>query len=289
MSDTSRFLASAIDIVLRAGAIQLAHVNNLVDIRKKGAIDLVTEADLAVEQMFRAVVAERFPDHAILAEEYGATPAASGLPVAADGRRYCWIFDPIDGTTNYAHGLPIFCSSLALEIDGRVDVAAIYDPSRRELFTAERGGGSYLNGTRLAVADTCRVLDSMLVTGFPYDVHTNPGDIIEMFGAFVSKARAVRRLGSAALDLCYVAAGRFEGFWEQRLQPWDIAGGSLVVEEAGGVVTGMDGTPFYPRMGHILATNGHVHEETLSIIRAVRAAHLTSAQTDPHTGHSRAL
>jgi myo-inositol-1(or 4)-monophosphatase len=271
MPDTSRFLATAIDIVLRAGDIQLAHAHNLSEIRKKGAIDLVTEADLAVEQMFRAVVTERFPEHAILAEEFGATASASGEAVAADGRRYCWIFDPIDGTTNYAHGLPIFCSSLALEIDGRVDVAAVYDPSRKELFTAERGGGSYLNGTRLRVADTETVLDSMLVTGFPYDVHTNAGDIIEMFGAFVSKARAVRRLGSAALDLCYVAAGRFEGFWEQRLQPWDIAGGSLVVEEAGGTVTGMDGRPFYPRMGHVLASNGRVHGEMLDIIGRVKA------------------
>jgi myo-inositol-1(or 4)-monophosphatase len=271
MPDTSRFLASAIDIVLRAGDIQLAHAHNLVDIRKKGTIDLVTEADLAVEQMFRAVVAERFPEHAILAEEFGATAAPSGTTVAVDGRRYCWIFDPIDGTTNYAHGLPIFCSSLALEIDGRVDVAAVYDPSRRELFTAERGCGAYLNGTRLRVADTGAVLDSMLVTGFPYDVHTNVGDIIEMFGAFVAEARAVRRLGSAALDLCYVAAGRFEGFWEQRLQPWDIAGGSLVVEEAGGTVTGLDGQPFYPRMGHILASNGRVHREMLGIVGRLRA------------------
>jgi myo-inositol-1(or 4)-monophosphatase len=269
MTDNPKFLATAIDIVLRAGDLQLAGLERDVQIRKKGTIDLVTEIDLACEQLCRAILAERFPDHAILAEEQGATAGTTG-GVARDGHRYCWVFDPLDGTTNFAHGLPIFCSSLALEIDGTVEVAAIYDPSRKELFTAERGQGAFLNGKRLRVTSTTDVIDSLLVTGFPYDVQSDPGEILEMFGTFIGKSRAVRRLGSAALDLCYVAAGRFEGFWEQRLHAWDIAGGSLMVEEAGGCVTGMDNAAFDIRAGHILATNGRVHEQMLAIISDVR-------------------
>src|SRR5687767_6844572 len=182
-------------------------------IDKKGAIDLVTEVDLECERMCRAVIAERFSDHAVLAEEQGSGP---GGRTDASHR---WVFDPIDGTTNYAHGLPIFCASLALEIDGRAEVGAIFDPSRRELFTAERGEGAYLNGTSLAVSRASALIDSMLVTGFAYDVEKREGEALELFGAFLSRARAVRRLGSAALDLCYVAAGRFDAFWELHLKP----------------------------------------------------------------------
>lgn len=276
MPDNPRFMATAIDIVLRAGEIHLAGLSRHLDVRKKSAIDLVTEVDVAVERMCRAVLAERFPAHAIEAEEFGRTGDGAAAGLDPDGHRYCWVFDPLDGTTNYAHGLPIFCAALALEIDDRVEVAAIYDPTRRELFTAERGRGAFLNGVRLSVSSAASVLDSLLVTGFPYDIHTNPGEILAMFGAFIGKARAVRRLGSAALDLCYVAAGRFEGFWEQRLHVWDIAGASLLVEEAGGRVSGMDGSPFETRAGHILATNGLVHDEMLALIQDVRrqlAAH----------------
>lgn len=270
MPDNPRFMATAIDIVLRAGEIQLAGLHRHLQVRKKSAIDLVTEVDLAVERMCRDVLAERFPSHAIEAEEFGRTAGTADAGVAPDGHRYCWIFDPLDGTTNYAHGLPVFCAALALEIDGRVDVAAIYDPTRRELFTAERGRGAFLNGVRLSVSTTTTLLDSLLVTGFPYDIHTNPGELLALFGAFIGQARAVRRLGSAALDVCYVAAGRFDGFWEQRLHVWDIAGASLLVEEAGGRVSGMDGTPFQPRAGQILASNGLVHDAMLALIQNVR-------------------
>jgi myo-inositol-1(or 4)-monophosphatase len=181
-----------------------------------------------------------------------------------------WVFDPLDGTTNYAHGLPIFCSSLALEIDGRREVGAVYDPTRRELFTAERGRGAFLNGTRLRISDTRALLDALLVTGFPYDVHKHRAELVGLFGAFLGKARAVRRLGSAALDLCYVAAGRFESFWEQHLKPWDVAAGALIVTEAGGRVTGMDGSPFDPVAAHLVASNGHVHDQMLDVIREYR-------------------
>ena len=214
--------------------------------------------------MCRAVVAERFPGHAVLAEELSSGPAEQ----ATSSHR--WVFDPLDGTTNYAHGLPIFCASLALEIDGQAEVGAVFDPTRQELFTAERGIGAFLNGSRLQVSAEDTLLDALLVTGFPYDVHKQAGDLVGLFGAFLGRARAVRRLGSAALDLCYVAAGRFEGFWEQHLKPWDVCAGVLIVEEAGGRVTGMDGAPFDPAAGHLIASNGTLHTEMLRVIHEFR-------------------
>jgi myo-inositol-1(or 4)-monophosphatase len=232
-------------------------------VEKKGTIDLVTEVDLECERACRAVIADRFPDHDILAEELSA-------PGEARSSRYRWVFDPLDGTTNYAHGLPIFCASLALEIDGQAEVGAVYDPTRRELFTAERGVGAFLNGVPLHISPTGVLLDSLLVTGFPYDVHKRTAELVEMFAAFLGTARAVRRLGSAALDLCYVAAGRFEGFWEQHLKPWDVAAGALVATEAGARVTGMDGSPFDPAAAHLLASNGHIHDAMLAVIRDVK-------------------
>lgn len=253
-------LATATEIVLRAGEIQLAGVAAGFRVDKKGEIDLVTEIDLACERMCREVLGERFPAHDILAEEMGGATAPSAS-------RHRWIFDPLDGTTNYAHGLPIYCSSLGLEIAGRIEVAAIYDPSRTELFTAERGEGAYLNGRALTVSSTGTLSDALLVTGFPYDVHNRGEDLVPLFGEFLGRSRAVRRLGSAALDLCYVAAGRFDAFWEQKLWPWDVAAGSLIVEEAGGRVSGMDGSPFDVAAGHLVASNRRVHDEMLGVIR----------------------
>lgn len=263
--DNARYLATAIDIVLRAGDLQMRSFGRDLHVRMKGAIDLVTDVDLEVERMFRAVIGGRFPSHAILAEELGGHAEAT-----AGTSEYCWIFDPIDGTTNYAHGLPIFCAALALEIRGRVEIAAIYDPTRRELFTAERGVGAFLNGSRLSVSNAAVLMEAVLVTGFPYDVHQNPGDILGLFGRFMKQARAVRRLGSAALDLCYVAAGRIDGFWEASLRPWDVAGGALLVEEAGGRVCGMDGSAFAPRAGHVVAANAALMPGLLDVIAAFR-------------------
>jgi len=181
------------------------------------------------------------------------------------------VFDPIDGTTNYAHGLPIFCASLGLEIGGRVEIAAVYDPTRRELFTAERGGGAYLNGAPLRVSAASTLIEALLVTGFPYNVHEDADEVLGLFGEFVRRARAVRRLGSAALDMAYVAAGRFDGFWEDSLKPWDVAAASLLVEEAGGVVSGTDGSPFRVRSGHVLAATPGLQGPMLETIRAFRA------------------
>jgi myo-inositol-1(or 4)-monophosphatase len=257
-----RFLATAVEIVLRAGEIQRARRGAGFRVSKKGIRDLVTEVDLECERMCRAVIAERFPDHDVLGEELGGENAAR--PAA----RCRWVFDPLDGTTNYAHGLPIFCASLALQIDGTTEVGAVHDPSRQELFTAERGEGAYLNGQAISVSDTAEAIDALLVTGFPYFYKQ---ELVDLFATFLQRARAVRRLGSAALDLCYVAAGRFDGFWEQHLKPWDMAAGALVVEEAGGRITGMDGSPFDLAAGHVVASNGRVHDALLVVIREFRA------------------
>jgi myo-inositol-1(or 4)-monophosphatase len=254
------FLATAIESVIRAGQIQMAHFGGAMRVDKKGAIDLVTEIDLEVERGFRALIGERFPDHVVLGEEFSDPRDLDAAP------EYCWVFDPIDGTTNYAHGLPIFCSSLALEISGVPAVAAIYDPSRRELYTAERGQGAWLNGAPLRVSTSATLIDALLCTGFPYSVQQDAGALVGLFAEFLGVSRAVRRLGSAALDLCYVAAGRLDGFWEQSLHPWDMAAGALIVQEAGGRVTDLRGGPYSSRGRSIVATNGLVHDQMVSII-----------------------
>ena len=255
------FLATAVQAVTRAGAMQMAGSTHL-QIEKKGAIDLVTQIDREVEEMFRALIARRFPDHTVLAEEFA---QQSDRDTEAE---YCWVFDPVDGTTNYAHGLPIFCSACSLERNGQPIVAAIYDPSRRELFTAERGLGAWLNGAPLRVSSAGTLIDSLLCTGFPYSVQNDSGYLLGLFGDFIGRARAVRRLGSAAVDLAYVAAGRFDGFWEVKLNAWDISAGALIIEEAGGRVSTLDGRPFNSRLGEIVASNGRVHDEMVALIRA---------------------
>jgi len=252
-----QFLSTAIEAVVRAGDLQMAKFGTGIRVEKKGAIDLVTEVDVEVERMFRALVAERFPDHDVLAEELGG---------GQKGASHRWVFDPLDGTTNFAHGVPIFCASLGLEIDGQAAVAAVYDPNRKELFTAEAGIGSWLNGHPLKVSATDSVLESMLVTGFPYNVHQKADEYLKTFSDVLKQARAVRRLGSAAIDICWVAAGRMDGFWEASLKPWDTCAAALILKEAGGKVTGMDGKTWEPDAGHILATNGVIHEEVLRIL-----------------------
>jgi myo-inositol-1(or 4)-monophosphatase len=257
-------LTTAIEAVVRAGDLMMERFGHDVRVDKKGTIDLVTEVDVAIERGFRDMIGGRFPDHAVLGEEFGGSDSIPEGP--------CWVFDPIDGTTNFAHGLPIFCSSIALEVNGEAEVAAVYDPTRRELFAAERGGGAFLNGRPMHVSVASTVLESVLVTGFPYDVHTRVAEIVGLFGAFVGRARAVRRLGSAAVDLCYVAAGRMDGFWESDLKPWDIAGGALLLREAGGRVTDTRGQPFSSRGRDVLGSNGRIHDEMLQIIGNHRSA-----------------
>jgi myo-inositol-1(or 4)-monophosphatase len=257
------YLATAVESVIRAGEIQMAHFGRVMRVDKKGAIDLVTEIDLEVERGFRALIAERFPHHAVLGEEFSALEDRDAIS------EYCWVFDPVDGTTNFAHGLPIFCSSLALEIAGVPVVAAIYDPTRKELFTAERGHGAWLNGAPLRVSSAATLIDSLLCTGFPYNVQRDSEGLVELFGKFLTVSRAVRRLGSAAIDLAYVAAGRLDGFWEHALHPWDVAAGALIVQEAGGRVTNLTGGPYSSRSGNVVASNGLIHGAMVEIIQGV--------------------
>lgn len=245
-----------------------------MDIQKKGAIDLVTEIDLRVEREFRALIAERFPGHAVLGEEgiEIGSPFDELTPDLNSGR-YRWIIDPVDGTTNYAHGLALFCVSIALEIDGQTELGVIYDPMADELFTAERGAGARLNGELIHVTSCADIGDALLCTGFPYSVREKPGHLIAGFAEFMRISQAVRRLGSAALDLCYVAAGRFDGFYEESLKAWDVAAGALIVAEAGGRISGTAGEPFSPHAGHIVASNGHLHAAMLSTLDTVRRQH----------------
>jgi len=259
------YLATAIEAVIHAGDLQLARVGQQKRIEKKGTIDLVTETDREIEEQFRALISARFPSHEVLGEEFSRPGDRERVP------DFCWLFDPIDGTTNFAHGLPIFCASLALEVNGEAVVAAVYDPNRRELFTAERGSGAWLNGAPMRVTSETRLIDSLLCTGFPYDVQQKPDELVGLFARFLGICRAVRRLGSAAIDLCYVAAGRLDGFWEMHLGPWDIAAGALIVSEAGGRVTATDGRPFVARRGNVLASNGPIHDEMLQVILEFQA------------------
>jgi len=257
------YLATAVEAALAAGRIQKQYFRQPLEIGKKGPIDLVTAADLEVERMFRALVAERFPSHVVIGEE-----GTSSVPPGP--ARYRWIIDPVDGTTNFAHGLALFSVSIALEIDGRLEVGVIYDPMADELFTAERGGGARLNGRPIRVSSNSAIIDALLCTGFPYSVHQERQQHVDVFAEFLRQAQAVRRLGSAALDLAYVAAGRFDGFWEERLHPWDIAAGVVIVAEAGGRTTGIDGNEIDVFGGHVIATNGRLHEAVLSVVQRVR-------------------
>lgn len=262
MAHDPRFLATGIEAALAAGRTQRTYFRRPIDVVKKGPIDLVTAADLEVEQAFRELIAARFPSHEVLGEE------AAGAP---GGRRsgHRWIIDPVDGTTNFVHGLALFCVSIALEIDGRVDVGVVYDPIGEELFTAERGEGARLNGRRLAVTSRDALIDALLVTGFPYRPRGGRRHQVDVFAAFLQASRAVRRLGSAALDLCYVAAGRFDAFWEDQLHAWDIAAGALIVTEAGGRVTDYADAPVDFARGQIVASNGVLHARMLETIRSV--------------------
>jgi myo-inositol-1(or 4)-monophosphatase len=254
------YLSTAIRGALAAGRVHARYFRANPTVHKKGPIDLVTAADLEAEREFRQLIAREWPDHGVLGEEQ----AAGG----ASGQRCRWIIDPLDGTTNFAHGLALFCVSIALEIDGRVELGVVFDAMAGELFTAERGGGARLNGHPIRVSTSDRLIDGLLCTGFPYSIQERRETQVEIFAAFLGQARAVRRLGSAALDLCYVAAGRFDAFWEDHLHAWDIAAGALIAAEAGGRVTGYDAGHVDLFRGQIVASNGRLHDEVLQVIGA---------------------
>jgi myo-inositol-1(or 4)-monophosphatase len=258
---SSRHLVTATEAVLRAGAIQRERFGRRIVIEHKGEIDLVTEVDRACEAAILELIRSRFPRHDVLTEETRFEPS---------GSRHLWFVDPLDGTTNFAHGYPFFCTSVALAAEGVLVAAAVYDPVKEELFTAERGAGAHLNGRRLRVSASVELLRSLLVTGFPYDLRVDLEANLRLFNRFMAQARAIRRDGAAALDLCYLAAGRIDGFWEVRLQPWDVMAGALMVEEAGGRVTRFDGTPLGLAADEVVASNGPLHDAMLAVLHEGR-------------------
>lgn len=238
-------LVAATDVSRRAGELLLDLFARGVEVERKGDVDLVTRADRASEALIVEELGRRFPDHDVLAEEGGGGSRGIGRPL--------WIVDPLDGTTNFAHGVPLWTISVAVLAEGEILAGVVHDPNRGECFTASRGGGAFRNGQRIRVSQERTLSDALLVTGFPYDVRTSDVDNLDHFVAFMKRARAVRRLGSAALDLAWVACGRFDGFWEHKLHAWDMAAGALLVAEAGGLVTRFDGSRFDVFSDEILA------------------------------------
>ncbi|MBN1664614.1 MAG: inositol monophosphatase [Deltaproteobacteria bacterium] len=254
MSDYREF---AVAMAREAGTLLKNKFNDIHTIEYKGEIDIVTEADKASEALLIGNIQKRFPSHAILSEEAGRVENPSP---------YRWIIDPLDGTTNYSHRYPVYCVSIALELDGQIILGVIYNPMLDELFVAEIGKGAFLNDQKISVSKTTDLSKCLLATGFPYDVRHNKNNNLNYFAAMILKAQAVRRPGSAALDLADVAAGRFDGFWELKLNPWDTAAGWLLVTEAGGTVTNLFGAPYSLDTPHILASNGLIHRDMLSTL-----------------------
>ncbi len=245
-----------LDALERAGRIVKANFGKPQKISKKGVFNIVTEIDKASEKAVVDLILKRFPNHAILAEE---SPAVEG----SEGR---WIIDPIDGTTNFAHGFPTVSVSIGFELAGQLLMGGVFDPFRKELFFAECGKGAMLNGRRIHVSKVETLSDSLLATGFPYDRHKNPDDYLGMLRAFLTRIQGIRRCGSAAIDLCYVACGRFDGYYEMKLSPWDKAAGMIIVEEAGGTLTDFSGSPLTLMGIQNLATNGRIHGEVLAAL-----------------------
>ena len=251
----------AIQTARDAGRILAERFGRTLEITNKGELDLVTESDLASERLIIERIKTYHPRHAILAEESGASS-----PVDQELRsEWRWIVDPLDGTTNYAHGYPCFCISMGLEYQGRMELGVVYDPMRDELFTAERGRGASLNGRRIQVSPVNSLSAALLCTGFPYDVRER-SEFARHFANFIMNAQGVRRDGAAALDLAYVACGRFDGFWEEGLKPWDVAAGALMIEEAGGRVSNYAGEALSIYKPPILASNGLLHEQMMRVL-----------------------
>lgn len=253
----------AIQTARDAGSILTDKLGRVMQVRSKGDINLVTEADLAAERLIIERIKSYYPRHAILAEESGATESVIAI---AGSSEWKWIVDPLDGTTNFAHGYPCFCVSIALERNGRIEVGVVYDPTRDEMFAAERGSGASLNGRRIQVSLVDELNSAMLCTGFPYDVRERPHFALD-FTNFTMEAQAVRRDGSAALDLAYVACGRFDGFWEDGLNPWDVAAGVILIEEAGGRVTDFVGGELDIYTPKVLVSNGRIHDQMMRVLK----------------------
>ena len=256
---TNKFKKTAIDAAKKAGLLLKKNIDKVHRIEFKGVIDIVTEMDKKAEDLIIKTLKNAFPEHGILTEESSEQKTAS---------EYRWIIDPLDGTTNYSHGFPIFCVSIALEKDGEIILGVVCNPMLNELFTAEKGNGAYLNNKKIKVSHISKLSNSLLATGFPYDVRTSPENNINHFSYFAVRAQAIRRAGAAALDMCYVACGRFDGFWELKLKPWDTAAAMLIINEAGGIVTDFGGKPFSLYSGETLASNNLIHDEMVKVLKS---------------------
>lgn len=258
-------------IAREAGALLMSHFDRRIKIEYKGEADLVTAADRASETLIRERIRQQWPAHDILGEEQG---------LSSTGSDYRWYVDPLDGTTNFAHGFPVFCVSLALEYKGQLIAGVVYDPTRNELFAAEKGSGAFLNQRRIHVSQITKLAESLVATGFPSNKrHKNPN--IHFYHQITLRTHGVRRAGSAALDLCYVACGRLEAFWEFNLNPWDTAAGVLLVEESGGLVTNFAGGVFNIDSRETLASNGAVHEALISEFQQIFAGRGLEPLADP--------
>jgi myo-inositol-1(or 4)-monophosphatase len=253
LSDYSLLLATAIQAARAAGTVLTEHARSGFRIEYKGAINLVTDADRVAEERIVQTILAAHPSHRILGEEGGQGGSADS--------RYQWIVDPLDGTTNFAHGFPFYSVSIGLEHDGESVLGVVLDPVRDELFTAIRGQGASMNGEPIRVSDVKTLDKSLLVTGFAYNIRETSNNNLDHFARISLRAQAVRRTGSAALDLCYVAAGRFDGYWEVVLSPWDMAGGIVILREAGGLISGISKEPFSLYGQELLATNGLIHDQ----------------------------
>jgi len=258
-----KMLTLAIEAAREAGKFlkySIGRTRN-VQIKRGEERNLVSDIDKASEEKIIDIIKRHYPTHAILAEESGARESTA---------EYKWVIDPLDGTTNYLHGVPIYCVTIGIERQGEVIAGVVYDPNLDELFTAEKGSGAYLNGKRMRVSRTTKLINSLLVTGFPYDISKNPDHAVEHFLNFLMESQGIRRLGSAALDLSYVAAGRLDGFWEVNLNPWDMAAGVLMVKEAGGTVTDFSGATSTIYEKQVLASNGIIHEVMLNVLKKAK-------------------
>ncbi|HEY3276764.1 MAG TPA: inositol monophosphatase family protein [Syntrophorhabdaceae bacterium] len=255
-----KLLEFAIDLAYESGNIQRDFYGKRFEIRHKGEINLVTEVDIACQERIIALISEKFPDDEVIAEE-----KANSF----DGKKNRWIVDPLDGTTNYAHGYPFFCTSIGYEVDGEIIVGVVYNPVFRELFYARKGQGAFFNGDPIHVSAIADLRQSLVCTGFPYDMAVKGRNNIDHFTNFLFASQAVRRDGSAALNLGYIAAGRFDGYWELKLHPWDVAAGVLIVREAGGVVTDFKGVDYSIYSDEILVTNGLIHEQMKDVLKGL--------------------
>ena len=253
-----KYISEAEKAALKAGHMLRMNFHKTRKIHYKGKIDLVTHFDTLSQKMIFDHLAACFPGHDFIAEE--------GLS-DKKGSDFRWIIDPIDGTTNYAHKFPVFCVSIALEHTKKIVLGVIYDPMRDEMFSAVEENKAFLNGEKIKVSSVNELDKSLLATGFPYDVRESDVNNLNHFNNFVVRAQAVRRCGSAAMDLCYIACGRFDGFWELKLNPWDVAAGTLIVKEAGGKITDFQGTEFNINGSEILASNGLIHRQMLDVLQ----------------------